>query len=313
MINFRFHLASLIAIFLALALGVVVGAGVIDRSVVDTLNGRLDSVESKADRIEGENDVLRGEVGELTDAISAMECPAVNNTLLAEDVGIVAVRGVDPEPVQKTIAAAACGGGMVTGTLWLEDNWALANDEDVTAMAQAVGSTSKRKETVRTAAWKQLVERLQSPPPPGDLSTDFLTTLEDAGFVSFEPQGEDGAPISQFPQRSASMLLVVGNNADVPDTDVVMPAATAFVAAGVPLVVAEIYAAGDDAPPRGEALVSLRDSLLGKSVSTVNDLDRPEGPTTVVLALAGLRLAQPQVGHYGIDEDGITLLPDLSQ
>ena len=47
MINFRFHVVSLIAIFLALALGVVIGAGVIDRGVVDTLNNRLDSVESQ--------------------------------------------------------------------------------------------------------------------------------------------------------------------------------------------------------------------------------------------------------------------------
>jgi hypothetical protein len=37
MINFRFHVVSLIAIFLALALGVVIGAGVIDRGVVDAL------------------------------------------------------------------------------------------------------------------------------------------------------------------------------------------------------------------------------------------------------------------------------------
>ena len=244
MINFRFHLASLIAIFLALALGVVVGAGVIDRGVVDTLNGRLDSVESKSDRIQGENDVLRGENSELTDAIGAMQCPAVDNTLLAEDIGIVAVRGVDDAAVKNTIAAATCGGGTVTGTLWLEDKWALANDDDVAAMAQAVGSSSKRKETVRTAAWKQLVERLQSPPPAGDISTDFLTTLEDAQFVTFEPQGEDGPPIAEFPRRNASMLLAVGNDAVVPSKDVVMPAATAFVAAGVPLVVAEVVRGG---------------------------------------------------------------------
>ena len=32
MINFRFHLVSLIAVFLALALGVVMGATVIDRA-----------------------------------------------------------------------------------------------------------------------------------------------------------------------------------------------------------------------------------------------------------------------------------------
>ena len=80
MINFRFHLASLIAIFLALALGVVVGAGVIDRGVVDTLNSRLDSVERKSDRIQGENDVLRRETSELTEAITAMQCPAVADT-----------------------------------------------------------------------------------------------------------------------------------------------------------------------------------------------------------------------------------------
>ena len=43
MINFRFHLVSLIAIFLALALGVVIGAGVIDRGVVDTLDNRLNT------------------------------------------------------------------------------------------------------------------------------------------------------------------------------------------------------------------------------------------------------------------------------
>ena len=43
MINFRFHVVSLIAIFLALALGVVIGAGVIDRGVVDALDNRLDT------------------------------------------------------------------------------------------------------------------------------------------------------------------------------------------------------------------------------------------------------------------------------
>ena len=58
MINFRFHVVSLIAIFLALALGVVIGAGVIDRGVVDTLNSRLDRVEAKSDRIQSENDKL---------------------------------------------------------------------------------------------------------------------------------------------------------------------------------------------------------------------------------------------------------------
>ena len=116
--------------------------------MVDTLNNRLDSVERKSDRIQGENDVLRGENSELTDAIAAMQCPAVADTLVADDIGIVAVRGVDEDTVKNTVAAATCGGGTVTGTLWLEDKWALANDDDVAAMAQALGSSSKRKDDV---------------------------------------------------------------------------------------------------------------------------------------------------------------------
>ena len=40
MINFRFHVVSLIAIFLALALGVVMGYGVLGQPTVDTLQGR---------------------------------------------------------------------------------------------------------------------------------------------------------------------------------------------------------------------------------------------------------------------------------
>ena len=46
MINFRFHIASLIAVFLALALGVVMGSTVIDRAIVEGLHDRIDRVES---------------------------------------------------------------------------------------------------------------------------------------------------------------------------------------------------------------------------------------------------------------------------
>ena len=61
MINFRFHVVSVIAIFLALALGVVIGAGVIDRGIVDALDTQLNRVEAKSERINDDNDRLTGE------------------------------------------------------------------------------------------------------------------------------------------------------------------------------------------------------------------------------------------------------------
>ncbi|HEY7106909.1 MAG TPA: copper transporter [Acidimicrobiia bacterium] len=309
MINFRFHLASLIAIFLALALGVVVGAGVIDRGVVDTLNSRLDNVESRANRIQDDNNQLRDDNGKLTSAIEAQQCYVMRDQLLGEDVGIVAVRGVDESTVKKAVAAVECGGGNVTGILWIEPKWALTSDSDVAALADALGSSSKKATTVRSTAWRELAARLKTPPADG--ATDLLATLEDAGFVTYESVNGDATLVADFPARGASILLVVGEDGKVPDKDVVLPAATALSNEGLPLVVGDVYVSGDDRPDRGAAVSSIRDGSLASKVSTVDDLDWPQGPATAGLALSDLRQVPPLVGHYGLSTD--KLMPDVAQ
>ena len=114
MINFRFHVVSLIAIFLALALGVVVGAGVIDRGVVNTLNDRLDRVEAKSDRIQRDNDALRAAQSRDADFIESLEPFALPQRLQNAQIAIVAVRGVDAGRVSATVAAIHTAGGQVS-------------------------------------------------------------------------------------------------------------------------------------------------------------------------------------------------------
>ena len=93
MINFRFHIVSLIAIFLALALGIVIGAGVIDRGIVDTLDNRINTIEAKADRIQLENDILNAAVDRDSATIEALQPYVLVGRLTGEQVAFVAVRG----------------------------------------------------------------------------------------------------------------------------------------------------------------------------------------------------------------------------
>ena len=58
MINFRFHIVSLVAVFLALALGIVIGSTVIDRAIVDNLNDRLDTIKRESSETDKRNDEL---------------------------------------------------------------------------------------------------------------------------------------------------------------------------------------------------------------------------------------------------------------
>src|SRR3954454_15161459 len=45
MINFRFHIVSLIAVFLALGLGILVGSTVIDQKIVNRLDAEIGRVD----------------------------------------------------------------------------------------------------------------------------------------------------------------------------------------------------------------------------------------------------------------------------
>ena len=55
MISFRFHVVSITAIFLAIAVGVVVGSTYVDQLTVDQLRNRIETVEDRADAAREEN------------------------------------------------------------------------------------------------------------------------------------------------------------------------------------------------------------------------------------------------------------------
>jgi hypothetical protein len=297
MINFRFHVVSLIAIFLALALGVVIGAGVIDRGVVDALNTRLDRVETRSSRIESENDALTARNDQMGTMIGDMQPFAVSGRLPGDEVGVLAVRGVDGDRVSALVTANEQADARVTGTLWLESKWALADDDSVKALQDALGSTTKNKTSLRVEGLQQLAERLAAPEShaPGD--QDLLVVLQQAGFLGYDAVGS--STIAEFPGRSGAIELVVGNGGSIDPTLVAFSAAKALHAAEMPTVVASVWKEVSDGPDRAASVQPIRDDDLAKSVSTVDDLDLPEGPTTVVLALSDLLLPQPVVGHYG--------------
>jgi Copper transport outer membrane protein, MctB len=308
MINFRFHIVSLIAIFLALALGVVIGAGVIDRGVVDALDNRLNTVESRSDRIKSENGRLAGENEQLRGAIADMQPFAVAGRLLADDIGVVAVRGVNGDQVKATVTASQQAGATATGTLWLESKWNLDQDSDVQALQTAIGSTTRNKATLRAEGYRSLADRLNTAPADvGAPESDLLVVLQKAGFLGFDAVA--GSSLADFPGRDAGIVLVSGIEGSVAAENVVVPLATAVHDTGLALVVADVYKEVTDGAARAANVQPLRDSELARTVSTVDDLDLPQGPTTVVLAMADLFRTPPIAGHYGYGHEAQPL-PD---
>ena len=295
MINFRFHLISLIAVFLALAVGVVMGYGVLGQPTVDTLQSRVDTVERRADEIRGENDQLRAEQARLEALLADVDQFAATSRLTDQGVLPVAVRGVDSGKVTESVQLARLAGATVPGVVWLEDKWDLPSDDDATELATIVGSQSTTKAAIRDDAAQALANRLIVGPTSG--RTDLLTALDDAGYVSFEEvDGVDFDP-TKLDARSSRVLLVGGNGASVPFAHGVLPVATALAAAGRLVAVADDWRQIDQGPARGEQLGAIRGGDLSDQVATVDDFDTVDGPLVAVLTLG--ELGQGVIGHYG--------------
>ncbi len=309
MINFRFHLVSLIAVFLALALGVVMGATVLDQAIVDGLNSRINSVEDEADRQRAENGDLRDELDRLNAYVEGTAGLTVSGRLEGVPVAAVAVRDASSDDVTSAVSLAQLAGAQIAGVLWLEERWLLSDDEARQDLADILGVAAE-PDAERATAWSAIAERLAA--GTGPAVGDLLTALSEAGFVTYEPVGGDEAEtdaLAAYPGSGARVLLVDGTEAPEEMNELVAPATRAFAAAELPVVVAEVFREQDDGPARGARLAAVRDDdELTAVVSTVDSLDLVEGQVAAVLALADL--GRGVVGQYGYGDGANGPLPE---
>jgi Copper transport outer membrane protein, MctB len=310
-INFRFHLVSIVAVFLALAIGIVMGYGVLGQPTVDTLQDRIDVVEANAEERRVENDELRAQLDQQGTAMEQSAPFAVSDRVGDVRALVLAVRGIDEDAVARVIELARRGGAEAPGIIWLESKWALESRDDVTALATALGLTATGKRApLRADAFDALVTRLSTGASPID--TDALRALVDAGFVTLDGAGTDAPAPASLGGIGTRAVLVTGAAADVPARLVVTPIARVAVDEDLPLVAGELFPDGTEDAERGDSLTAIRDDdTLEAEVSTVDDVERVEGAVATVLALADL--GRGVVGHYGVGDGTERQLPEWWQ
>jgi hypothetical protein len=311
MINFRFHIVSLIAVFLALALGIVMGATVVNRAIVDRLNSRIDTVENNANKRKAESDQLRGQVGQLNQYIDGTKNFAIASRLDGVAVVTIASRGVDGDAVKQTVQLAQQAGAHAPGIIWLEPKLTLSDPNALRDLGDLLGRPVQNARTTREDAWNALASRLATGSGAAASGRDLLTALADAGFITFEPVGDQGNNFSaaSFGGGEARVLLIDGTNGQVTASEALASLTTALASNRFRLVAGEVFVEKDDGPKRGAMLAPIRGSdQLKQAVSTVDDLDLVEGRVASVLALADL--GRNVVGQYGYGAGATTSAPE---
>ena len=123
MIDFRYHIVSLVSVFLALAVGIVLGAGPLKETIGNTLTDQVELLRGEKDALRAELDVAQADVAE-AEALFTAAVPAVVDGVLPERrVALILVDEVPAETVEAVVTLLEQAGSSVTATAQLTEAW----------------------------------------------------------------------------------------------------------------------------------------------------------------------------------------------
>ncbi|QYG92832.1 copper transporter [Iamia sp. SCSIO 61187] len=201
MINIRYHIVSITAIFLALGIGTLLGSTFLDRATVDQLDRNIRNAEARIADTEAENRRLQ----ELVDRANGRDLGLIraSEALLAgqltdQPVLIVAAPGVDQGTLDTLRLILDNADADLRGTLALRDDLAFVDGVDAD-LAEELGLDPDDVEGSEVT--DQLVAALVAagaPADPGE-AADPGTEEPGAGTTTTVPDGAtttgpDGAP-----------------------------------------------------------------------------------------------------------------------
>ena len=311
MIDFRYHLVSIVSIFLALAVGIVLGAGPLKGEIGATLTDEIAGLrDDKAQLNEQLTAAQRGT--ESRDAYISAANPWVLDGLLdLRTVALVVLPGVDSTLVEATATTLGTAGARVVSTTSLTESW-VAVDDSTTSVRRAVvarvaGAVGVDLEAVggevapRDALLAAMLTTSTEPDAPAVDTAEIdrgLQSLDDAGLLTVDTP--DGAV------EQAELAVVVSGAVTTGDEEARAAASAQWVDLAVALAnraSATVMAAEVDPEADGVwVLTTMRDDADAAAVvSGVDDAGEPMGQASVVLALT--EQAAGDVGQYGVAAD----------
>jgi Copper transport outer membrane protein, MctB len=317
-ISLRYHIVSLVAVFLALALGIVVGSTVLQEGTVSVLRATSERVRQESERNSRENITLKQDLARLQ-AFGASVLPElVRGRLQDRPVVLVDTDKVDSGVRDGVRQVLEDAGAEIDGQItFADERLALGTDADRAALGRLLTADAGAPEPLRGQLVQRLAERLASPAAmpqeDGQRAGDMLTGLQDADFLAdLSLRRPLAAGTDPFP-RPGSIFVLLG-----PGTDTASVAPEAFlvpladqVSARAPGPVAGVEPAA--VPGASSWVIALRNNrAVSRRVSGIDAVDTVYGQLALVQALQG-RLQQLPAGQYGIKDGASGLLPEPTE
>lgn len=314
MIDFRFHLISIVGMFLALGIGILMGSLALGDNLVNQLKRDVQAVRETNEGLQEQVSELDGRLDGFQDFAAEVQAPLSDAVLQGERVVLFVFEGSEGELVDGVMVALEDADAEVASTVVLREKLVLSGEAERDQLALVLRSANDDAAELRNEAATQLAARAsvaaapeaftQEPGPDAEdprLQT-LLDDLSDAGFVSVDVVDENEPPVPE-----GAMFLVLGGHPEplaYEASRVALTLSQGLAERNAPVMVAET---SDSAWGMVSAIRS--DGVTSDIVATV---DQGETVPGLLAAVLGLDLAEEgTVEHYGVGPGAARVIPEI--
>lgn len=302
MISLRQHAFSLAAVFLALAIGVVLGSGFLSDTLLSSLRAEKRDLYSQINGLNDEKNVLNEKLSAANNFDNQMVGRIVHDALAGKSVVVFRTPDAKDDDVAAVAKMIGQAGATVTGTVSLTQEFVDANSAEKlrTVVNSSVLPAGQQLSTKLVDQGSQagdllgislLINANPAVPPVDDVQRDtVLAALRDTGFVTYQPSDHMAAANAALIVTGGSLPQDAGNQG---------ASVARFSAALAPHGSGTLLSGRDGSATGGAAVAVARaDAGINSAISTVDDVDVAPGRITAVLGLHDL-LNGGHVGQYG--------------
>ncbi len=304
MISLRTHAISLAAVFLALAIGVALGSGLLSNTVLSGLRDDKKELQNQINGLTDQKNALNEKLSAAGEFDSQMSPRILRDAMAGKSVVVFRTPDAADDDVDAVSRMAEQAGATVTGTISLTEEFVDANSAEkllsvvnspiVPAGAQlSTKSVDQGSQAGDLLGITLLINKDPKIPPVDDQQRDtVLAALRDTGFLTYGTE--------RIGSANTALIVTGGGLGDDAGNK---GATVARFAAGMAPHGLGTVIAGRDGSSSGTSAVAVTrsDGALTAAVSTVDDVNATSGRITSVLALGDL-ISGGRPGQYGLGQ-----------
>jgi Copper transport outer membrane protein, MctB len=311
LIDFRYHLVSIVAVFLALAVGIIVGASAIQPEVVSGLKAESQLQKKNNETLRSDNATLNRQLNADDLFAQAASSYLLGHLLQGEQVVVVAAPGADSSSVTGITSALRQAGATVTGQVTLTSQFLdISASTEINLNAQArqlapagvLGSGSAAAGQIygQQAAAQVIAAAIVHKDGPVTItsaeSQQILTGFGQAGFL--QVSGANGGT-TLAGQATLAVVVIPAS----PQANASSPANLALVTFAHELQrasVGTLLAGSLPGSGTGSAIDAVTSGAAGILITTVDNANTAGGQVVVVWALRQMLDPHAVPTAYGV-------------